>query len=507
MARIPGVWRHLLGGNRPAGGDLAARAPLHMDSFHLTYSAVDAGGVHATSGTEIRGRQPRRRGLVLHEKVPGPCAQAPVPPAALCGGLQGSVGLALAVKRQPHGVYVGIAIDATHVAPIAGKILPLHPEGPVIALFEAELVLHVREIFPLRAVVRPRARPLTCPPRVPDLHEPEVLVGLGRLPRGAHLQKRKCVFRNEALGLAVGLYSAATQHGPLAMVKAKELKELLVITELVRRPEAAGALVAVVLLSDEVAALPSIAAGRGLVPPSAAAGHADDAPFGDAGLDGGVAPAEFRKSFFEQHRPDLATVRPGIKRLRSSVGAPANAIGGTRISCARDVVVHHDDLPTAFLRVEEADVVLPARINLGREEQGANGALVLCEGRHSREEPTVPEPALQNVFGLDFAFEEAHFGVVQVGVQRALTHIGLPEVHSPHPCHLRVVFPGPVVGEIATDIAQGGRLGRKLRVHEIRSTAAECAPKHSPAVHRQDAEQIDPHSMNGQCDGTEQDVV
>mmetsp|Transcript_119065 Transcript_119065/g.297072 ORF Transcript_119065/g.297072 Transcript_119065/m.297072 type:complete len:211 (+) Transcript_119065:514-1146(+) len=210
----------------------------------------------------------------------------------------------------------------------------------------------------------------------------------------------------------------------MAVVEAEELEELRRVVALARRPEAAGPLVPWVIHDFQVAALPS-ATANDLVAPSVAACHADDAPFCDPSLDGRIATAEFGEGLLQEHGPNLTAMRPCILGLRHAVSVTANAVGRAAVPLAGHEVVDDDGLPLACLRVKKPNRVLAPGVDLGRQKEGADGALVLRERGNGSEEPAIAQGALQDILGLYLALEQTHVRVVQVRVRSLHGCVGL----------------------------------------------------------------------------------
>mmetsp|Transcript_144970 Transcript_144970/g.377216 ORF Transcript_144970/g.377216 Transcript_144970/m.377216 type:complete len:282 (+) Transcript_144970:158-1003(+) len=280
------------------------------------------------------------------------------------------------MKRGAHGVDICAHVYASNIAPILAEVLPLHPIGAIIALLELQLLLHVGVLVPLRAVVGPRPCPLTSAPWVPHLHKAEVVVGLPIFPHGADLEQREGMLLHQALRLASCLDAAAAQHGTVTVVVPQQLKQLAGVMAFIRRLEAASSLVAGVVQDDEVSALPSIATGD-LVAPRVAARHADDAPLGDTRLDGCIAAAQLGEGLLQKHGPNLFAMWASVLRLGMPIMSAAHTVNGTWVPLTRDVVVHDDCLPLAFLRIEKPDVVLTSRIHLRRQKKGVDRTFVL----------------------------------------------------------------------------------------------------------------------------------
>mmetsp|Transcript_25955 Transcript_25955/g.74796 ORF Transcript_25955/g.74796 Transcript_25955/m.74796 type:complete len:210 (+) Transcript_25955:427-1056(+) len=209
----------------------------------------------------------------------------------------------------------------------------------------------MREPLPLGSIVGPGPRPLAGTPRIPDLHKPEVLIRLQVCSGGPYLEQREGVLRHKPLRLTVGLHAATAEHRALTVVVPQQLEQLRVVVPLVAPPKAASPPVVDVVLDVEVTAVPT-AGVHGLVAPSLPAGHADDAPLRDAGLNRRVVAAELREGLLQDHRPDLPAVRPRILRLGRAIPRPAHAVRLPGVALARHVVVDDNDLPTLLLRVE-----------------------------------------------------------------------------------------------------------------------------------------------------------
>mmetsp|Transcript_30085 Transcript_30085/g.75938 ORF Transcript_30085/g.75938 Transcript_30085/m.75938 type:complete len:278 (-) Transcript_30085:1011-1844(-) len=265
--------------------DQIATLSVDVDRVLLAHPAIDARRIEAASSLELVARDLLGGCLVRHQEVPQPRAKAPKLTATLEEGLQGPGRLALEVKWGAQRVDVGVHVHTTDVAPILTEIFPLHPIGAIVALLKLQLLLNVGVLIPLRAVIRPRSRPLACAPWIAHLHEAEILFGLPILPHGADLEQGESMLLHQALCLASRLDTAAAQHGPMSVVVPQQFEQLTRTVALLCGPEAAGSLVARVVHDDEVIALPDIAVGD-LVAPCVAARHANDAPLSDTRLDG-----------------------------------------------------------------------------------------------------------------------------------------------------------------------------------------------------------------------------
>ena len=117
------------------------------------------------------------------------------------------------------------------------------------------------------------------------------------------------------------------------------------------------------------------------------------APHGPPTVERVVRAAKFGEGLLEQHRPQLLAVA-------------LHVLGPRRPLAARDAVVDGDDLPRLLLGVEEADVILAARVGLQRVERVPDRRRVLCRARQRRDEPAVAHRPLAEVGRLDAALIE-----------------------------------------------------------------------------------------------------
>mmetsp|Transcript_1153 Transcript_1153/g.2881 ORF Transcript_1153/g.2881 Transcript_1153/m.2881 type:complete len:351 (-) Transcript_1153:288-1340(-) len=311
---------------------------------------------------------------------------------------------------------------------------------------------------------------------------------------------------HQAPRLAGILDAAATEHGAVPVVMAQQFKKLDARMSFFSGPEATRTLVLRVIDDGQITSLPG-AAGSRLEAPGVAARHADDGPLRNPSLDGGITATELCESLFQQYCPNFLSVGVRVLSHREPIDPAPHTVGGPALHLAGHVVVDDEGLPVFLLRVVQLDVVLASRVHLWGQEEGADGALVLGERGHGGEEPAVAESALQDVRGLDTALEEAHVGVVQVRVRRAVADVGFGEIHGSDPSHVGLLLASLGVGEVPTHGAQRGGLGRKLRVREVRRAASKYQPEQATAIDTHATKAINADGVNDQNHRSKDDVV
>mmetsp|Transcript_107022 Transcript_107022/g.301104 ORF Transcript_107022/g.301104 Transcript_107022/m.301104 type:complete len:210 (+) Transcript_107022:431-1060(+) len=208
----------------------------------------------------------------------------------------------------------------------------------------------MRILLPLLALVGPGPVPLPRAPRVADLHEAEVLVGVPLLSHGSHLKQRERMRCHEALRLPGLLHAATAEHGAIAVVVSQEREKLIRGVPLVRRLEATSALVHAVVQGHEVLSHPRLRAVD-LVAPGVATGHGTNAPLCDASLDAGIAATELRKGLLQDHGPNFASVGLRVAYCWHPVPVAPDAIRCSGVSRARHVVVNDHVAPALVLHV------------------------------------------------------------------------------------------------------------------------------------------------------------
>mmetsp|Transcript_49141 Transcript_49141/g.117055 ORF Transcript_49141/g.117055 Transcript_49141/m.117055 type:complete len:201 (-) Transcript_49141:735-1337(-) len=196
---------------------------------------------------------------------------------------------------QTEAVDIDGAVHNTDLLPMLDVVLPAHPEGAIVPVFIAHRLLDSGVLSPQVALVAPISIPLSVPPWVSDLHEPEG--GSSHHAEHAcvhflHLQYAVSMPRMQPIG-AVG--GRCAQHTPEAVVLQQDLKHGVMVNDLANLLEAARTLVLRVVLVEEIETGPILLVVVLNEPPCRIAGHGPYSPNRDATLDVAKAAAEFCK--------------------------------------------------------------------------------------------------------------------------------------------------------------------------------------------------------------------
>mmetsp|Transcript_34648 Transcript_34648/g.107642 ORF Transcript_34648/g.107642 Transcript_34648/m.107642 type:complete len:209 (-) Transcript_34648:394-1020(-) len=191
------------------------------------------------------------------------------------------------------------------------------------------------------------------------------------------------------------------EHALQRVVLPQHLEHRLVVDRLPPGLEGARAPVLGILHVDQVEPLPSVFVVILDEPSGRVTCHRPNGPDRLPALGRRVAAAELGESLLQQHRVELVPV--GLREDR-----PTSAVLLVGSLVARDEVVDDDLLPLLLYAVVEAQSVLAARVPLLGPEDGRDGALVLRQAGHRREQPTITQRALADVTAVDRVAEQLH---------------------------------------------------------------------------------------------------